>query len=61
MQGYAVSTTELRLKATNLANTSNFRGSISWSYAFLKRHSVSIRLINGSVQDDQCECGYMIS
>ena len=41
MQGYAVSTTELRLKATHLArqsdNTTNFRGFISWSYAFLKR------------------------
>ena len=47
MQGYAISTAELRLKATHLARQSdtmaNFRGSISWSYAFLKRHDLSIR------------------
>ena len=47
MQGYAISTAELRLKATLLARqsdtTANFRGSISWSYAFLKRHDLSIR------------------
>jgi hypothetical protein len=47
MQGYAISTAELRLKATHLARqsdtTAKFRGSISWSYAFLKRHDLSIR------------------
>jgi hypothetical protein len=44
MQGYAISTAELRLKATHLARQSdtmaNFRGSISWSYAFFKRHDL---------------------
>ena len=47
MQGYAISMAELRLKATHLARqsdtTASFRGSISWSYAFLKRHDLSIR------------------
>ena len=47
MQGYAMSTAELKLKATHLARqsytTANFRGSISWRYAFLKRHDLSIR------------------
>jgi len=47
MQGYAISTAELRLKATHLARqsytTANFRGSISWRYAFWKRHDLSIR------------------
>jgi hypothetical protein len=47
MQGYAISTAELKLKATHLARqsytTANFRGSISWRYAFLKRHDLSIR------------------
>lgn len=47
MQGYAVSTPELRLKAIHLSrqsdNTANFRGSVSWSYAFLKRQGLSIK------------------
>jgi hypothetical protein len=47
MQGYAISTAELRLKATHLARksdtTANFRGSTSWSYDFLKRRGLSTR------------------
>ena len=46
LQGYGISTTELRLKGLHLAkkqNNSNFRASVAWSYAFLKRHNLSIR------------------
>jgi len=46
LQGYGISTSELRLKGLHLAkktNNSNFHASVAWSYAFLKRHHLSIR------------------
>ena len=46
-QGLSISTTELRLKALNIAkNTENaqqFKASIDWCYGFMKRHDLSIR------------------
>ncbi|CAC5369508.1 unnamed protein product [Mytilus coruscus] len=45
-QGFALSTTELRLKAIHLSKSlpdlKNFRGSIDWCYGFLRRHDLSI-------------------
>ena len=46
LQGYGVSTAKLRFKGLHLAkktNNANFRASVAWSYAFLKRHNLSIR------------------
>jgi hypothetical protein len=46
LQGYGVSTAELRLKGLHLAkktNKANFRASVDWSYALFKRHNLSIR------------------
>ena len=46
LQGYGVSTAELRLKGLHLGkktNNANFRASVAWSYAFLKSHNLSIR------------------
>jgi hypothetical protein len=46
LQGYGVSTAELRLKGLHLAkktNNANFRASVAWSYAILKIHNLSIR------------------
>jgi hypothetical protein len=46
LQGYGVSTAKLGFKGLHLAkktNNANFRASLAWSYAFLKRHNLSIR------------------
>ena len=47
LQGYGISTAELRLQGQHLAkkkpNNANFRASVAWSYAFLKSHNLSIR------------------
>jgi len=46
-QGLAVSSTEIRLRASYLCRTkysdSNFKASLNWCYRFMKRHSLSIR------------------
>ena len=43
LQGYGISTAELRLKAILMAkqkdNCAQFRASVDWSYAFLKRNA----------------------
>lgn len=45
-QGIAISTLEIRLQGKMIASRlqqTTFKGSVSWVYAFLKRHSLSIR------------------
>lgn len=46
-QGYCVSTTQVRLKALDLAKsmagTSDFKASVKWTYGFFRRHLLSIR------------------
>lgn len=47
LQGYGVSTTEIRVKALKIAKRDpkarDFKASTNWCYSFLKRHNLSIR------------------
>ena len=45
-QGIAISTTEIRLQAILIAKQKkidDYKGSVSWAYAFLQRNDLSIR------------------